>query len=389
MIKEIKKNYTDEELLGILRRYNEEVEFPTQRKFKASYGLPSSVTYFNRFGSFQNAILLSGIEIPRDKQRYFNRVEYDKDYLLKVFKEQVNISIEERGLLLNDTEIDENINIPCASVYYKHFSTLDNLYSLIGIDRNKFNNDKLESDMKRKYIELRSILGRTPQSRDFDRYSKNNNYWYCCQAYLNHFGSIHKLQKIMGDMPTALGREFNKQDMLDGLLKLSNDLGCQPTQKDIYYCGYIPSVSHYIKEFGSISNALYIAGFKPNNKILTTPNGNKALSGYEYRFLLMIEKYNIKFKKEEYYKKYIKGLDCEYRFDFTIYIDDRRYFVEIFGIEGNDKYDKKISKKKQLCKNNNLKLIDLYGDDLLKTTDEIYEMLIEKINKLKGENLNG
>ena len=97
----------------------------------------------------------------------------------------------------------------------------------------------------------------------------------------------------------------------------------------------------------------------------------------------MIEKYNIKFKKEEHYKKYIKGLDCEYRFDFTIYIDDRRYFVEIFGIEGNDKYDKKISKKKQLCKNNNLKLIDLYGDDLLKTTDEIYEMLIEKINKLK------
>lgn len=381
MKKEV-KNYTDEELLEILRKYNEEVGFPTQRKFKSSLGLPSYTTYFNRFGSFQNAILLSGIEIPNNKKRYFNRVEYSKEYLLKVFKEQVDINIKINNKLLGDEDIDNNKNLPSSSVYYKHFSTLDNLYYLIGIDRNKFNNDKLEDDMKKKYIELRSILGRTPQSRDFDKYSKNNDYWYCCQAYLNHFGSIHKLQKIMGDIPTALGREFNKQDMLDGLIKLSGDLGCQPTQKDIYYCNYIPSISQYTKEFGSISNALYIAGFKPNNKILITPKGNKALSGYEYRFLLMLEKYNIKFKKEEYYKKYINGLDYEYRFDFTIYINDKRYFIEIFGIEGNDKYDKKTEEKKQLCKDNKLNLISLYSKDVLKTTDEIYKMLIDKINKL-------
>ena len=381
-MKKDNKRYTDEELLDILRKYNNEVGFPTTRGFRSYLGLPNAKTYNLRFGSFQDAILRAGIKIPENKKRFFNRVEYDKDYLLKVFKEQVDISIIERGLLINDTEIDENKTLPSASVYYKHFSTLDNLYSLIGIDRNKFNNDRLEEDMKKKYIKLRNILGRTPTSRDFDKYSKDNDYWYCCQAYLNHFGSIHKLQKIMGDIPTALGREFNKQDMIDGLLKLYKDLDCQPTQKDIYYCDYIPSVSHYIREFGSISNALYISGFKPNNKILTTPNGNKALSGYEYRFLLMLEKYNIKFKKEEYYKKYIDGLSCEYRFDFTIYINDKRYFVEIFGIEGSDKYDKKTEEKKWLCKNNKLKLIDLYSKDLLKTTDEIYKMLIEKINKL-------
>lgn len=384
-MKHINEKYTDEQLLEILRKYNDEVGFPTQRKFKTSNGLPSGATYFNRFGSFQNAILLSGIEIPENRKRYFNRVEYDKEYLLKVFKEQVNISIKERGLLLNDAEIDKNRFIPSTSVYYKHFSTLDNLYSLIGIDRNKFNNNKLEEDMKKKYIELRDLLGRTPHSRDFDKYSKDNDYWYCCQAYLNHFGSIQNLQKLMGDDPYILGKAIEKQEMLDRLTQLSEELGCQPTQKDIYYCEYTPSINKYKKEFGSISNALYILGFKPNNKILISPKGNKALSGYEYRFLLMLEKYNIKFEKEVYYKDYIKNFNRKYRFDFKIEFNNKAYFIEIFGIDENEIYDKKTAEKKQLCRDNNLKLIDLYGYDLLKSTDDIYQVLIRKINKLKEE----
>ena len=376
------KQYTDEELLEILRKYNREVGFPTNRKFTASNGLPSSGTYVNRFGSFQNAILLSGIEIPKNRKRYFNRVEYDKDYLLKVFKEQVDISIKERGKLINDEEIDLNENLPSASVYYKNFSTLDNLYSLIGIDRNKFNNDKLEEDMKKKYVELREILGRTPHSRDFDKYSKNNNYWYSCQAYLNHFGSIQNLQKSMGDDPFVLGKGMSKQEMLDRIMRLYEELECQPTQRDIYYCDYTPSTSKYSRVFGSVSNALYILGFKPNNKVLISPKGNKALSGYEYRFLLMLEKYNIEFDKEVYYRDYIKNFNRQYRFDFKIKLNNEDYFIEIFGIDKNEKYDKRKTEKKQLCKENNIKLIDLYGHDLLKTTDEIYEMLIDKINKI-------
>ena len=379
---EIKKQYTDEELLEILRKYNREVGFPTNRKFVTSNGLPSSGTYVNRFGSFQNAILLSGIEIPEDRKRYFNRIEYSKDYLLKVFKEQVDVSIKERGKLINDDEIDLNKNLPSASVYYKNFSTLDNLYSLIGIDRNKFNNDKLEEDMKKKYIELREILGRTPHSRDFDKYSKNNNHWYSCQAYLNHFGSIQNLQKSMGDDPFVLGKGMDKQEMLDRIMRLYEELGCQPTQKDIYYCDYTPSISTYSRVFGSVSNALYILGFKANNKVLISPKGNKALSGYEYRFLLMLEKHDIEFDKEVYYRDYIKNFNRQYRFDFKINLDNKDYFIEIFGIDKNEKYDKRKAEKKQLCKENNIKLIDLYGHDLLKPTDKIYEMLIDKINKI-------
>ena len=72
-------------------------------------------------------------------------------------------------------------------------------------------------------------------------------------------------------------------------------------------------------------------------------------------------------------------------FDFKIVFDNDVFFIEIFGIDENENYDKRTAKKKQLCKDNNLKLIDLYGYDLLKTTDEIYEMLLRKIEKLKEE----
>lgn len=383
--KETIKHYTDEELLNILRNYNDEVGFPTQRKFRRSNGLPSYGTYHDRFGSFQNAILLSGIEIPENRKRYFNRVEYDKEYLLKVFKEQVDISIKEKGRLITDVEMDLNKNIPSPSVYYKHFSTLDNLYSLIGIDKNRFNNDKLEEDMKKKYAELRDLLGRTPHSRDFDRYSKDNNYWYSCNAYTNHFGSVQNLQKIMGDEPYVLGKGMGKQEMLDRLMRLAEELGCQPTQKDVYYCDYTPGINKYKKEFGSLTNALYILGFKPNDKVLISPKGNKALSGYEYRFLLMLEKYDIEFEKEVHYKYYIENFDRQYRFDFKIKIGGEEYFIEIFGIDSNEKYNKRKLEKKQLCEENNIRLIDLYGEDLLKTADQIYEMLISKINKIKEE----
>lgn len=391
MIKEERLNmknkiysYSEQELLDILVKYNNEVGFPTQRKFIRSNGLPSYTTYFNKFGSFKNAILLSGIEIPHNKKRYFNREEYDEEYLIEVFKEQVDISIKEKGELINDTDFDTNVHLPSAGVYYKHFKTLDNLYHLIGIDRNKFNNDKLESDMRNKYIELRNILGRTPHSRDFDRYSKNNVYWYSCRAYLNHFGSIQNLQKQMGDNVIFLGRDITKQAMLDGLLKLCNELECRPTRQDVDKCEYLPNSSHYRKHFGSYANALYLLGFKQNNKVIITPNGNKALSGYEYRFLLMLEKYNINFTKEEYYNEYIKDFDKKYRFDFTLNINKEKYFVEIFGIERNDNYSKKINDKIKICSDNNLKLIDIYSYDMSnKCTDDLYLYIMKRIEEIQ------
>ena len=89
------------------------------------------------------------------------------------------------------------------------------------------------------------------------------------------------------------------------------------------------------------------------------------MSGYEYKFIKMLEKYNIKFKKEELYKKYIKNFNRQYRFDFTIFINNEIKFVEIFGITGNEKYDERKEDKIKVCKENRLKLIQLTNYDII------------------------
>ena len=65
-------------------------------------------------------------------------------------------------------------------------------------------------------------------------------------------------------------------------------------------------------------------------------------------------------------------------------VNNYTYFVEIFGIEGVDRYYKKTEDKIKICKDNSLKLIDLYSNDILDNNfDELYDLIISKINKFK------
>jgi len=74
-----KKYRTDEELLVILKDYSINIGFPTIRQFNTSNNLPSYTLYYDRFGSFKNAILLSDIEIPPEE----NIILIGKVYLIK------------------------------------------------------------------------------------------------------------------------------------------------------------------------------------------------------------------------------------------------------------------------------------------------------------------
>lgn len=58
------KNYTDEELLNELRRFEkEEGRIPTYDDFIVNVGYPSSKTYQRRFGSWSNVLKLVGLDV--------------------------------------------------------------------------------------------------------------------------------------------------------------------------------------------------------------------------------------------------------------------------------------------------------------------------------------
>ena len=126
---------TDEELLQILRDYNDNVGFPTQRKFLARNGLPSSVTYFNRFGSFSKAIELAGIEIPEGREKDFGRVKLSDDELLSDLKKFIEEILEVQLFLPTSEQIWECPYIQSNTTYFDRFGTLENAFKLIGYNK--------------------------------------------------------------------------------------------------------------------------------------------------------------------------------------------------------------------------------------------------------------
>lgn len=367
--------YTNEELLNIMREYAENVKFPTVREFKPSNELPSSTTYIERFGSFQDAIIKAGITIPEEKLRYFNREKLsNKDLLEKLKKEVLSI-----GRQLTAQEIKKNKNLPTDTVFYRRFGNLENTYKLIGL--HTLNNDILKDKLKKKYLELQKLLDRTPTSRDLDEYSKKG-FCHSASTYAHHFGGIDRLQKECNVVPTNPARNKSEVDMVNDLKLIAKELGRTPTQTDLDSFDFASSPASYRKKFGSFVKALNKAGFESNKyKIYYTKTGVPCLSRMEHLFAQMLIKYNILFKKDVRYSDYIYNIERKITCDFVVTISGENHFVEIFGIDGNDNYDRNKEYKINLCKENGINLIQLgFMDFWRKKQRDIYLDLINKIN---------
>ena len=374
------RKMTDEELLQILRDYNDNVGFPTVREFKSTNGVPSSGTYKNRFGSFSKALELAGVKIPEERKKDFGRVELSDGELLSGLKKFTEEILEVQLFLPTSEQILECSYIQSNSMYFRRFGTLDNAFSLIGYNKEEFNNKRLEDDMLKKYMEIYEILGRTPNSRDINKFSKENPRYYGCTTYANHFGNVMDLQKICNLPLTRASQRKTKQDLLDDLVWLSKEIKRTPFQENLMQCSFVAKPNKYVRVFGSLKQAIIEAGLEPNSKSYITNKGNKCLSSLEYKFTKILENYNIPFQKEVYYSSVIPNFDRRYRFDYVIELNGNKYYIEIFGITGNKKYEKRKNKKIQLCKDNNIPLVTFeYNDFWSNTNEKLYELLLEKI----------
>lgn len=377
------KKISDKDLLQILVDYNKNIGFPTQRKFKSKNNLPSSTLYFYRFGSFRNAILLAEIEIPEERKRWFDRESLSDEEMLKLLEYYTIKKLEYSKYLLTNDEIDNNNNMPHSSTYNTRFNGIIQAYNKIGIDYKDFNNIAIEEDMIKKYKELYLILGRTPHSRDIEYHSRNYDGFYAMSTYENHFGSVYQLQTYCEFIPTVIGKHKSNEELIEDLQELYERLGRIPTQKDVNMCEWMASSACYNREFGGFIEALKTAKItndSQNKKCSITPQGNYCRSSYEFDFCIMLENKGLNFRQEESYSKYIKDFERKFRFDFIVNFNNIAYFIEIFGMMEHKWYRDKANYKIQLCKNNNLNIIDLYKEDFKKSDMEtLYSLLINKI----------
>jgi len=387
----IYKKVTDDELIDILRQYHNNIGFPVEREFTSKNNLPAYTLYFQRFGSFKNAILISGIDIPKEREMFFDRETLSDEEMLKLMEHYTDIKLNNDIYLLTNEDIDNIKNMPHSGTYNRRFGGIVSAYEKLGIDYYDFNNKALEKDMIIKYKELYNILGRTPNSRDINKYSQTIDGFYSMGAYEEHFGGVYKLQIYCDMLPTIIGRQKSKEELIEDLQELYERLGRVPTQRDVDDCEWIASSGKYFDEFGNFTNALKIAGFKDekqSNNCLLTPQGNYCRSSYEYDFCTMLEDNSnmLEFWQEDYYYNYIKDYTRRHRFDFTVKYNNKIYPIEIFGMMEHEWYREKTKLKIDLCKNNNINLIDLYKEDFKKKDRcQLYEMLMERIKEIDNK----
>lgn len=370
--------YSNEELLNIIRSYHENVGFPTQRAFKNSNGLPSYVTFYNRFGSFKNAILMSGINIPPERERYFNREKLSDEEMLHLLKYYTQKKSELGSPFLLTLEEINNIDaMPSSSTYISRFGGIIESYKMIMIDYEKHNKEAMKIDMIKKYKLLCEDHGGILDSRQIDDLSKQDLF-YCTKAITNAFGTLNEFQIECGYTPNNVGLNKTREEMIDDLKMIGEELGKPPHRYDLVDYPNVASETTYYHEFGSYVTALKLAGFD-SSKVLTTPNGIVCKSQLEYKFARMLETKGITFKKDVRYSEYIVGLDKRYTFDFVVQYGEKELFFEIFGIEGVESYDNRKNEKLMLCKKHNINLISLSKDMFWsKTYDNLFQSIVQK-----------
>lgn len=333
------------------------------------------------FGTLQNLLKEAGIQSTTNPN-LFNREQLSDEEMLENYKKFVEEHLKTHMFLPTNDDLDRCQSIQCTSVYISRFGSFNNVNKLIGYEG--YNNKVLEEDMIFKYKRACKEYGKVLSSREITKISKaTNNYIYSTEAYLSHFGTLHNLQELCGFDKTITGRGATREELIEKLQWLGDVLGRRPVESDLKLYKRMPSGNAYFKEFGSFRKALNEAGFE-KQKIYETKNGTRCRSTYELKLAQVLESYNISFENEVLYKDVIPNFKRKYRFDFVVELNNRKYYIELFGIEGNELYEKRKQEKIQICEENNIPLIQLYQSDIYsKTNQEIYETLFNYIEDLK------
>ena len=373
--------YTKEEIIELAQNWFNEHGRLVQRDLKHSNGLPSSCQVTKHFGTLQNLLKEAGIQSTTNPN-LFNREQLSDEEMLENYKKFVEEHLKTHMFLPTNDDLDRCQSLQCTSVYISRFGSFNNVNKLIGYEG--YNNKVLEEDMIFKYKRACKEYGIVLSSREITKiYKATNNYIYSTEAYLNHFGTLHNLQELCGFDKTRPGMGATRKELIEKLQWLGDVLGRRPVESDLKLYKRMPSGNAYFKEFGSFRKALNEAGFE-KQKIYETKNGTKCRSTYELKLAQVLESYNISFENEVLYKDVIPNFKRKYRFDFVVELNNRKYYIELFGIEGNELYEKRKKEKIQICEENNIPLIQLYQSDIYsKTNQEIYETLFNYIEDLK------
>jgi len=316
------------------------------------------------------------INILKDKYNYedwnillellspFNKKEImHKAYKLKLKREIYFWSIDELSIIINYYE-----NIPIKQI----MTLLPNksYYAIIS-----------------KANEL-NLLNRKPWTSEEIIYFKEiypkNNIYNLMKIFNNRTrSSIESMARLLKlhkkDNYKEISIENKKEELLEQLKIFATELGRTPMQIDFCNNKNVPGAITYNRYFDSYSNACKLAGLKinlskfGNNEIYYSNNNDICYSIGEQIITNYFIKYKIPYIKELLYRDLINDKKCGLkRVDWVIFDN---IIVEFFGMYGRDDYNIGVQEKINICKDNNVKLIDIYFKNL-NNLDNIFKCYI-------------
>ena len=112
--------------------------------------------------------------------------------------------------------------------------------------------------------ELRDCAARIGASPTMRQFAEDPDATIHPQTVVDHFGSWNAAKREAGLMPR---RRASREELLTALRELGEQVGRRPTTKDMTAArGRVPSRGVYTKEFGSMQEALRLAGFDAPSK---------------------------------------------------------------------------------------------------------------------------
>lgn len=123
--------------------------------------------------------------------------------------------------------------------------------------RRRYGRDELVEELQA----CAARLGASPTMREF---AEDPQATIHPQTVVDHFGSWNTAKREAGLMPR---RRATREELLQALRELGEELGRRPSTKDVEAArGRVPSRGVYAKAFGSMREALSLAGFDAPSK---------------------------------------------------------------------------------------------------------------------------
>jgi len=240
--KSAKRKYTSEKLLKFLRMKTKELgEVPFMKDIKCDNRLPSITTYARYFGSYGNALKKAGLN---RRQRGYDRVT-----LLKFIEDKAKIL----GRAPSRREVNTDPRMPSSNAYIRCFGGFRAAILQAGYLPKRERSDQTLLELFRKRTEE---LGRSPTLKEIDRDRGLPSLY----LYRKRFGSIRKVQKMLGVKPNVPRcRDYDEAELIEMLKKKAKQLGKPPSRRDIAKDKNIASPYIYHKHFGSLAKAREMA----------------------------------------------------------------------------------------------------------------------------------